>query len=84
MSILKATQEKEIVNIYYSCRCQKLLINVYLLFFDALSTRIKGLIFSSLTEYFDMTYYLVLINLFQFTYRFRISMYGDFVRIAQK
>ena len=84
MSILKATQEKEIVNIYYSCRCQKLLINVYLLFFDALSTRIKGLIFSSLTEYFDVTYYLVLINLFQFTYRFRISIYGDFVRIAQK
>ena len=78
MSILKANQEKEIVNIYYSCRCQKLLINVYLLFFDALSTRIKGLIFSSLTEYFDMTYYLVLI------YRFRISIYGDFVRIAQK
>ena len=64
MSILNATQEKEIVNIYYSCRCQKLLINVYLLFFDALSTRIKGLIFSSLTEYFDVTYYLVLINLF--------------------
>lgn len=79
MSILKATQEKEIVNIYYSCRCQKLLINVYLLFFDALSTRIKGLIFSSLTEYFDLTYYLVLI-----VYRFRISIYGDFVRIAQK
>ena len=79
MSILKANQEKEIVNIYYSCRCQKLLINVYLLFFDALSTRIKGLIFSSLTEYFNLTYYLVLI-----VYRFRISMYGGFVRIAQK
>ena len=79
MSILKANQEKEIVNIYYSCRCQKLLINVYLLFFDALSTRIKGLIFSSLTEYFNLTYYLVLI-----VYRFRISIYGDFVRIAQK
>ena len=79
MSILKANQEKEIVNIYYSCRCQKLLINVYLLFFDALSTRIKGLIFSSLTEYFNLTYYLVLI-----VYRFRISIYGGFVRIAQK
>ena len=79
MSILKANQEKEIVNIYYSCRCQKLLINVYLLFFDALSTRIKGLIFSSLTEYFNLTYCLVLI-----VYRFRISIYGDFVRIAQK
>ena len=79
MSILKATQEKEIVNIYYSCRCQKLLINVYLLFFDALSTRIKGLIFSSLTEYFNLTYYLVLI-----VRRFGISIYGDFLRIAQK
>ena len=79
MSILKANQEKEIVNIYYSCRCQKLLINVYLLFFDALSTRIKGLIFSSLTEYFNLTYCLVLI-----VYRFRISIYGDFMRRAQK
>ena len=79
MSILKATQEKEIVNIYYSCRCQKLLINVYLLFFDALSTRIKGLIFSSLTEYFSLTYYLVVIVL-----RFGISIYGDFFILAQK
>ena len=82
MSILKATQEKEIVNIYYSCRCQKLLINVYLLFFDALSTRIKGLIFSSLTEYFSLTYYLVVIVLFQL--RFGISIYGDFFILAQK
>lgn len=79
MSILKANQEKEIVNIYYSCRCQKLLINVYLLFFDALSTRIKGLIFSSLTEYFSLTYYLVVIVL-----RFGISIYGDFFILAQK
>ena len=78
MSILKATQEKEIVNIYYSCRCQKLLINVYLLFFDALSTRIKGLIFSSLTEYFSLTYYLVVIVLFQCTPFWNINIWGFF------